>query len=247
MDKIKLVVFDMAGTTVRDEKEVETCFYNAAKKSGLKASRERIRELEGYPKKEVIRSLWEELGGKDHPDLDQAVATTNHLFRAILENHFRLNPVEPAEGAVDTFKWLRAEGVKIALTAGFYRKVADIILNRLGWDEGLDENYVGAETSLIDLSLTPDEVGDGRPSPDMIFKAMDILGVDNPKHVVKVGDTPADLLAGKAAKCRFTFGVTNGSHTREQLMQYDNDGLIDNLEQLRKILPALLNEEEVKS
>lgn len=247
MDKIKLVVFDMAGTTVKDEREVETCFYNAAKKSGLKTTRERIRELQGYPKKEVIRTLWKEAAGEDNPDLDQAVETTNHLFQAIIENHYRLNPVKPAEGAVDTFKWLRAEGVKIALTTGFYRKVADIILNRLGWDEGLDENYVGDETSLIDLSLTPDEVGAGRPNPDMIFKSMDILGIDDPKNVVKIGDTPADLQAGKAAKCRFTFGVTNGTHSREQLMQYDNDGLLENLEQLRELLPALLNEEKVKS
>lgn len=247
MDKIKLVVFDMAGTTVKDEREVETCFFNAAKKSGLKTTRERIRELQGYPKKEVIRTLWKEAAGEDNPDLDQAVETTNHLFQAIIENHYRLNQVKPAEGAVDTFKWLRAEGVKIALTTGFYRKVADIILNRLGWNEGLDENHVGDETSLIDLSLTPDEVGAGRPNPDMIFKAMDILGVDDPKHVVKVGDTPADLQAGKAAKCRFTFGVTNGTHSREQLMQYDNDGLLENLEQMRELLPALLNEEKVKS
>lgn len=247
MDDIKLIVFDMAGTTVMDEKDVETCFYNAALKTGLKASRERIRELQGYPKEKIIRTLWEEAAGKDNPDLDKAIANTNHLFEAIVENHFRLNDVEPAKSAVATFKWLRAEGIKIALTSSLYRKVANIILNKLGWLDGLDDRHVGDETSLIDLSITTDEVDKGRPAPDMILRAMDILGVKDPKQVVKVGDTPADLEAGKAAKCRLTIGITNGSSSRTQLMEYDNDGLVDNLEQLRDLLPAQLAEEGVKS
>ena len=247
MDDIKLIVFDMAGTTVMDDKDIETCFYNAALKTGLKASRERIRELQGYPKEKIIRTLWEEAAGKDNPELDQAVANTNHLFEAIVENHFRLNDVKPAEGAVDTFKWLRAEGVKIALTSSLYRKVVNIILGKLGWLEGLDDRYVGDETSLIDLSLTTDEVEKGRPSPDMILRAMEILGIKDPKQVIKVGDTPPDLEAGRAAKCRLTVGVTNGSYSRAQLMEYDSDGLVNNLEQLRDFLPAQLTGERVKS
>jgi phosphonatase-like hydrolase len=244
MSEIKLMVFDMAGTTVRDDNEVATCIYNAAVKSGLEPEQSRIQELQGLPKKEVFEILWKEKIGEDHPEFKVAVANTYRLFQAILENHYRLNPVEPAEGAVDIFKWLRAQGIKIALTTGFYRKVANIILGKLGWDEGLDENHVGDELSFIDLSLTPDETGKGRPHPDMILKAMELLNIDDPKYVVKIGDTPSDLKAGKAAKCLLSLAVTNGSHSREQLMQYDNDGLLDNLAQLREFLPAKLKEKE---
>lgn len=244
MSEIKLMVFDMAGTTVNDDNEVATCIYNAAVKSGLEPEQSRIQELQGLPKREVFEILWKEKIGDDHPEYKVAVANTYRLFQAILENHYRLNPVEPAEGAVDIFKWLRAQGIKIALTTGFYRKVANIILGKLGWDEGLDENHVGDELSFIDLSLTPDETGKGRPHPDMIFKAMKILDIKDAKHVVKVGDAPSDLKAGKAAGCLLTLGVTNGSHTREQLMKYDNDGLLENLDELRELLPAKLAEED---
>ncbi|MFN6067079.1 MAG: phosphatase, partial [Pseudanabaena sp.] len=41
MSKIKLVVFDMAGTTVRDDREVEQCFMQAAANTGLQAPTDR--------------------------------------------------------------------------------------------------------------------------------------------------------------------------------------------------------------
>jgi len=242
MSEIKLMVFDMAGTTVNDDNEVATCIYNAAIKTGLEPEQSRIQALQGLPKKKVFEILWKEKLGADHTDLPAAVANSYRLFQAILENHYRLNPVEPAEGAVDIFKWLRAQGIKIALTTGFYRKVADIILHKLTWDQGLDENHLGDELSFIDLSLTPDETERGRPHPDMILKAMQMLDIDDPLQVVKVGDTPSDLQAGKAAGCLLTLGVTNGSHSREQLLPHDNDGLLDNLAQLREFLPARLEE-----
>jgi hypothetical protein len=39
VDYIDLIIFDMAGTTVRDLEEVEGCFYEAMKRSGLDVSR----------------------------------------------------------------------------------------------------------------------------------------------------------------------------------------------------------------
>lgn len=229
MFPIQLAVFDMAGTTVQDNKEVEDCFYEAAAQTGLDANRRRINDMHGIPKRIVVETLWVEMIGKDHPDLQQKIEITYRTFREILENHYLTHPVLPTEGAVETLHWLHSKGVKIAFTTGFYRKVTNIILNRLGWDKGLDENYRGGPDSIIDLSLTPDETGKGRPHPDMIFKAMEILGVTDSKKVINLGDTPSDLLSGKAAGCMLSLGITNGSHTREELLQYDNDGLIDSL------------------
>ena len=69
MTKIKLMVLDMAGTTVRDKNEVEDCFLKAAKESNLKTTPQRVNDLQGIPKLIVINTLWEEYLGKDHPDL----------------------------------------------------------------------------------------------------------------------------------------------------------------------------------
>ena len=236
MNNIQLVVFDMAGTTVRDQREVENCFFQAAQLSGLQASRQRINDLQGIPKLEVVKILWDEAIGKEDEAYPKKVEDNYTLFKSILENHYKTHPVVPTEGALEAFDFLRKRNIKIALTTGFYRKVCNIILTKLGWDKGLDENYQGGAASIIDLSLTPDETGKGRPHPDMIFKAMKIFNITDPKQVVKIGDTPSDLKAGKVAQCLFSLGVTNGTHTREELLPYDNDGLLDSMQALPEFL-----------
>ena len=57
MSLIELVVFDMAGTTVQDHHEVEMCFIEAATKTGLTVSPERVLALQGYSKKYVFELL----------------------------------------------------------------------------------------------------------------------------------------------------------------------------------------------
>lgn len=217
LEQIKLVVFDMAGTTVRDEQEVESCFARAAAESGLPADPARIKAMQGLPKLEVVQTLWGEAIGKEHPEFRARVERTYRLFRTTLENHYLENPVVPTEGAEELFAWLRERGIKVALTTGFYRRVTDIILRQLGWQVGLDEQYRGGNDSIIDLSLTPDETGRGRPHPDMIFLAMKMLGVEAPQQVINIGDTPSDLQAGRAAGVRYSLAVTSGTHSREQL------------------------------
>lgn len=238
MHTIKLAVMDMAGTTVKDEKEVENCFYEAAVRSGLQASRQRINDMQGLPKLVVVQTLWDEAIGREHESFAQRVDTTYLLFQQILETHYLSHPVLPAEGALEAFAWLRARGIKIALTTGFYRKVCNIILHRLGWGAELDDNYMGTEQALIQLSLTPDETGKGRPHPDMILKAMAMLGINSPAQVLKIGDTPADLQSGRAAGCGLVLGVTNGTHSREALESYSNDGLLPSMAALPAFLEA---------
>ena len=238
MTKIKLMVLDMAGTTVRDKNEVEDCFLKAAKESNLKTTPQRVNDLQGIPKLIVINTLWEEYLGKDHPDFSVNVDKTFQSFKEILENHYLTQPILPAFKAEETLLWLRSKGIKIALTTGFYRKVTNIILNRLGWDKHLNEvyfNYTG--NAMIDLSLTPDETGGvGRPNPDMIFKAMEIFNIKDPQEVANIGDTPSDILSGNAAKCQFSLGVLNGTHTKESLEEYPNHGLLHSLAQLPEFL-----------
>lgn len=241
MKSVELVVFDMAGTTVQDDHIVEQCFYEAAVSSGLEASKERIKAMQGLAKRFVITTLWEEVLGKNHPEIITKVDHTFDEFRRILENYYLSNPVHPTIGAIATFDWLKANNIKIALTTGFYRKVANIILNKLGWLDGLQTTpyYRGDFNCRIQLSLTSDDTKRGRPHPDLIFKAMEILKVDDPMKVIKIGDTPSDLEAGKSAGCLLSLGVTNGTHTYEDLAKYPNDGLIDSLQALPKIIEQL--------
>ena len=69
----------------------------------------------------------------------------------------------------------------------------------------------------INFSVTSDEVPRGRPYPDLIHRAMQLAGVRAPWNVIKVGDTPFDLLEGLAANCGLVVGVTYGTHSRAEL------------------------------
>ena len=58
----------------------------------------------------------------------------------------------------------------------------------------------------------------------------------DPAAVAKIGDTPSDLGEGNAAGCGLVIGVTNGTHTREQMAAHPHTHLIASLAEL----PALV-------
>lgn len=235
MQPIQLVVFDMAGTTVTDHHEVERCFAEAAAQTGLPATAERILAMQGLAKRYVFETLWTEHLGPG-ADVTRRVDESYAVFRTILETHYRTHGATPTDGCLDAFAYLRERSIAIALTTGFYRIVTDIILDKLGWLAGLDGRYVGGPEARIQASIASDEVERGRPYPQMIERAMALLGVSNPKAVVNIGDTPSDLLSGRAAGVGLNLGVTNGTHTGDQLDAYPHDSLLSSLAEL----PALV-------
>jgi len=225
MQEIKLVVLDMAGTTVKDTDEVLRCFIEAARASGLKASEDDIRAMMGRRKRDVFAEL---------ASRQAAPAEAKHLtdeaygrFRNILEEHYRTGPVEPVEGTARLFAELRRRGTVVALTTGFYRGVTDIILDRLGWLEGLDERRMNTGPSPIDLSLCSDDVPEGRPAPYMIHEAMRRLRILDVHTVAKAGDTAADLWAGHNAGCGLNVGVLSGSAGRAVLEECPHTHIVE--------------------
>ena len=242
MAPLKLMVLDMAGTTVRDQHEVEACFAQAATATGLHATPERILAVQGQTKRFVFETLWCEQLGATAPS-ERLMGHVDHsyqVFRNVLEAHYRTQPVVPTEGCLELFAYLKNQGIRIALTTGFYREVTDLILRRLGWDAGLDSHRKGTAYSIIDLSIASDEVAEGRPAPRMIQKAMQTFGITDPQQVYNVGDTPSDLESGRRAGCGRSLGVTNGTHSRQMLAQCPNDGLFASLTDLSGHLQARL-------
>jgi phosphonatase-like hydrolase len=233
---IELVVFDMAGTTVQDRHEVEMCFLEAASHTGLNVTPERVLALQGYSKIYVFELLWKEMIGEKHPDLQELVNHSYEVFCSILENHYTMNNIFPTDGCLEIFNFLKEREIKIALTTGFYRKVTNIILGKLGWLNGLNSNYVGNKNSIIQASIASDEVLKGRPEPLMIHKAMSLLNVHDSMRVINIGDTPSDLKSGIRAGCRMSLGVTNGTHTRQQLSVHRNDGFLSKISDLKQFI-----------
>lgn len=234
MTAIQLVVFDMAGTTVQDNNEVLRCFLAAATATGLAAEAAAVTPMMGWSKKRVFETLWRQQLGPDHAAYAAQVEASYRQFKAILEEHYQSQPVLPTDGCLAVFAALRSRAIAIGLNTGFYRQVTDIILQRLDWHQGLNSEHVGSQDTLIQVSVTPSEIyqNEGRPAPYMIQKAMYQLGVTDPQAVITLGDTPSDLAAGINAHCRWSLGVTSGTHTAAELAQHPNHGLLNHLSEL---------------
>lgn len=238
MKQIDLVIFDMAGTTVIDNNEVENCFWAAAEQTGLITTRERIISMMGWSKRLVFETLWkEQLNEKLNDELEKKIDLSYETFKEILENHYLNSDVQPTQGCLEIFSYLKKSNIKIGLTTGFYRKVTNIILKKLDWSDAVWRN---SSALNIDSVVTSDEVSFGRPFPYMVFKTMELTGTSDVRKVIKIGDTPSDLGEGKNAGCKFSFGVTNGTHTHQQLSNYENDGLFTDLNEFNKWLSPVL-------
>ena len=239
LQNIEMIVFDMAGTTVKDNREVENCFLEAVNQTGLTTTHDEINSMMGWSKLAVFEKLWKkELPKAYEHDLAKRIDYSYSVFKKILESHYLNSEIFPTEGSVEIFKYIKEQNIKIALTTGFYRKVTDIILHKLGWDEGLNAVHTGSQ--LINASISSDEVTAGRPAPYMIFRAMELCNITDVRKIIKIGDTPSDLAEGKNAGCKCSFGITNGTHSKSELEIYENDGLMENLFQFKTHLESIL-------
>jgi phosphonatase-like hydrolase len=218
---IQLVVFDMAGTTVHDDDAVNVCLRQALNAgAGVEADRESVNRVMGEPKPVAIAKLLTHAWSRPLRPDDREVVEIYRAFEELMIDHYDHDPlVRAADDALETFVMLKSCGIRVVLDTGFNRAVADAILSRLGW----------AGNSLIDATVTSDEVARGRPHPDLIERAMSLTGVASAAAVAKVGDTPADLYQGTAAGCGRVIGITTGSHTREALMAHPHTHLVERL------------------
>jgi phosphonatase-like hydrolase len=217
---IKLAVFDMAGTTVEDKDFVADALVKAFEKQELYISHKHANTKMGIPKPVAIRELLDELFEEAPNNLDTLVEDIHKDFKQFMIDFYSNDKsVKGKLNAVRTMLALKNAGVKVALDTGFSRDIANIIIDRLGWDI----------QQVIDFSVTSDEVANGRPHPDLILKAMEIAGVSDAKEVAKIGDTQSDLGEGTAAGCKFVIGVTTGAQARTLLEKSKHTHLVDDI------------------
>ena len=224
MGPFQLVVFDMAGTTIEDRGGVVlSCLLETVHTYELPGTPQELNALMGMNKREVFGALAARLYPTDDRRAaqvaEEALANFIDRMRRAYESHLTLIP-----GTQETFAFLRARGIKIALDTGFDAKVGKLVMERLNW--------LG---SLVDLAVYSSDVTRGRPAPYMIFRAMERLGVLNVRQVMKIGDTPADLESGVNAGCGEVIGVLSGAHTATTLGAYPHTRLIPSIADL----PAL--------
>jgi len=224
---IKLVIFDIAGTTVKDDHNVSKAFKAALDKYNYNVPLELINPLMGYEKNQAITQM---LRLHETDESKITVGLVNDIHREFVKQmiHFyQFEPgIEPLPNVEETFAALHNTGVLVGINTGFSRDIAETIVNRLQW----------REKGLIDYLIGSDEVELGRPHPFMIQKIMQEADITDPKEVVKVGDTEVDIREGQSVGCKYVIGVTTGIFTRAELEEYHPTQIIDDIAELLDII-----------
>lgn len=227
---VKLVVFDIAGTTVQDDDHsVSKAFQASLANFGFTVALEAIDPLMGYEKTLAIRKILTEAKVDRNLVTDELVSKIHQVFVQGMIAHYAFDTnVAPLPGVEETFIKLHDMGIMIGINTGFSHDIAETIIKRFKWlDRGLIDCYIGS-----------DEVEAGRPHPFMINNLMEFCDVSNPKQVVKVGDTEVDVREGQNAGCLYSIGVTTGIFTRLELEKYKPDYIIDSLAELIPIITS---------
>ncbi|MFV9551795.1 phosphonatase-like hydrolase [Algibacter sp. PT7-4] len=222
---IKLVVFDMAGTTVNENNVVYKTLQKAINNAGANVSLDFVlKHGAGKEKHQAIKDILNNLESLDKKNYSSINIFED--FKTLLNLAYINLEVSPCHGVEQLFTLLKKAEIKIALNTGYNSAVANTLLNKLNWKQGYH----------YDTLITASDVDKGRPHPDMIYKAMKDLNIANTENVLKVGDSIIDIEEGKNASCGVTIGVTTGAHTRNQLKTANPTYIFDSILELKKIL-----------
>ena len=261
---IRLVVFDWAGTTVD-----HGCFapvqpfVDALAAAGIEITIAEARTPMGLAKRDHLRAIlampriaarWHEMHRRDVVEADIDMLYNEQFVPRQLK--CVRDCCEFVPGLQNCVEKLRAAGIKIATSTGYFAEAARIV-----FDVAAQRGY------KPDFNNCAGDVRAGRPAPWMIFRSMEALDIYPPSAVVKVGDTVPDIEEGLNAGA-WAVGVTHtGSdvgltaaelaalpadernqrvaQARDMLLAAGAHWVIDSVADLPALLPAI--EERIRS
>ena len=164
----------------------------------------------------VIAERWKSVKGK-YPDQGDVDTMFKDFVPAQLKCLRQYTDLLP--GVKDVCLRLQGQGIKIGASTGFVRSMVDI----------LHEDCIKQGLTL-DATVAGDEVVHGaRPAPHMVYKNLDLMGIDPIQSVVKVDDTASGVGEALNAGC---WGVG--------VVRYSNYMNINSMEEA-----ASMSEEEI--
>jgi HAD superfamily hydrolase (TIGR01549 family) len=215
---IRAVLFDLIGTSVRekDPATIENCVVRAFADHNIRVPPVLIRNQRGKAKREMISSLLVSLKAPLH--------LTPSVLKKFKE-HFKgsLKNFETNEGFFELVTFLKNRGMLSGLGTGLTPDLADMLLQHLKWNRE-EFAYIG----------TANEAGRGRPHPDMINHMLSTLSLQ-PRQLLKVGDTAADIQEGKNAGT-LTAVLLAGTQDEVSLVKLHPDFILHSLSELMEIL-----------
>jgi len=225
----KLVLFDLAGTLVTEKNEggslVASSLSEAFSLSGFSVTGGQIRTIRGKEKKEGISELLKQLSNSETAVVEGTVQVIYTDFIRLIKDH--LSDFAEIPGTAEVFRTLEKMNMAVGIGSGFPLKIIKALIDFTGWKNQADIPYINSFENFPN----------GRPSPLMVFDFMRQFNIKDPKNVLKVGDTTADMREGKAAGC-ITVGVLSGAHDRKTIQAENPDYILPDI----TYIPALFQD-----
>ncbi|MBX2841586.1 MAG: phosphonatase-like hydrolase [Flammeovirgaceae bacterium] len=220
---IKMVVFDMAGTTVNEDNVVYKTLQKAINQHGNDFSLDEV--LAEGAGKEKLKAIKDILSSKDIELPENEIQEIFQNFLNLLKEAYQNLSVKPIEGAEEVFSFLRKNKILVVLNTGYNQEIAESLVNKLNWELG----------KHFDDLVTASQVEKSRPYPDMILLAKEKFEITDAGKIAKVGDSIIDIVEGKNAGCGLSIGITTGAHTEQQLLTAGPDYIINDLRELEEL------------
>lgn len=215
LDLLDTIIFDLDGTLVDASPDIANATNYVLRQIGAEEVPQQIiaRYIGGG-----AEMLWRRVLGSQ---ADQLMATVLPMF---MERYNKYYCVETSlyPGVMDVLFALRKARIKMGIATQKVEKITFGIIDQLQIRE------------FFPVVIGPESVQNRKPHPESLLLILDRLG-SRAEHALMVGDTPADIQAGKAAGVG-TVAVGYGYGGKEELSDTKPDYMIDCLVDLLDII-----------
>ena len=190
-----LFIFDFDGTLANSERAYSKAFHHSVlTHTGREISEEEFRGYWNATPQEVLSRY-------DRALIEEMMASFEEHYYA---NHH--NFLTPYDGILEMLEHLNEIEARCAVVSLKPRRAGEIELDITGLRR------------FIDAAVWGDDVPRPKPEPDGVLRAVRELGAD-PRSTLVIGDSPADIMMGRAARARTAAALWNGADHERMIAQ----------------------------
>jgi pyrophosphatase PpaX len=206
-------IFDFDGTLAHSEPAYREAFRHTIRlHTGLEIDETEFRDFWNMTPAEVLRRYSEAM-------LEEMLVSFEEHYYANHHHH-----LIAYEGVADLLSELGRRDARTAIVSLKPRRAGEIELDITGL------------RPLINVSVWGDDVERVKPDPDGVLRAMRRLGV-GARSTLVIGDSPADIMMGRAAGARTAAALWGGA-SPERLLAQSPDLALDSPRRLLEVLDA---------
>ncbi|MHC5536750.1 HAD family hydrolase [Singulisphaera rosea] len=194
---IRAAIFDIDGTLIDSVDMHARAWQEAFRHFGHEFSFEQVRGQIGKGGDQLMPALLPE-------DVVKRRGEEIEKYRSELFKREYLSQIRAFPGVRDLFRWIQADGKKIALASSAKADELTVYKQIAGID------------GLVDVETSSDDADKSKPHPDIFEVTLQRLGAMPPADVIAIGDTPYDVEAASKAGIR-TIGVLCGGFPEHDL------------------------------